>query len=51
MPDGLSGIMTAQPLADLMAFFLTAVFAYLIKEEISVEEKTEDAGEVQCQNY
>ena len=51
MPAGLSGIMTAQPLADLMAFFLTAVFAYLIKQEISVEEKTEDAGEVQCQNY
>ena len=49
MPSGLAGIMAAQPLADLLAFLLTAVFAVLIKKEIADEEKLDLSGELKCQ--
>lgn len=38
MPPGLAGIMSAQPLADILALLITAVFAYQVKKEISKEE-------------
>lgn len=52
MPAGLAGIMTAQPIADLLSIILTAVFAYAIKKEISIEEdeSREKLGEIECQN-
>lgn len=51
MPAGLAGIMTAQPVADLLSIILTAVFAYSIKKEISLEESKlmHQANEVLCQ--
>lgn len=39
MPAGLAGIMTAQPVADMLSILLTVVFAHTIKKEIAVEEK------------
>ncbi len=52
MPAGLAGIMAAQPIADILSIILTAVFAYAIKKEISIEEENsrEKLGEVECQN-
>lgn len=52
MPAGLAGIMTAQPIADILSVILTGVFAYSIKKEISVEEdkNREKLGEIECQN-
>ncbi len=52
MPAGLAGIMSAQPIADILSVVLTAVFAYSIKKEISAEENknTEKLGEIKCQN-
>ncbi len=41
MPAGLAGIMTAQPIADMLSIILTAVFAHAIKKEIAVEEAEE----------
>ncbi len=37
MHAGLAGVMTAQPIADILSIILTAVFAYTIKKEISVK--------------
>lgn len=39
MPAGLAGIMTAQPVADMLSIILTFVFAHTIKKEIAREEK------------
>lgn len=38
MPPGLAGIMSAQPVADVLSVILTAIFARTIKKEISMEE-------------
>ncbi len=52
MPAGLAGVMTAQPVADILSIILTAFFAYSIKKEISIEESAnaELLGEDPCQN-
>jgi Na+-driven multidrug efflux pump len=52
MAAGLAGVMSAQPVADILSIVLTAVFAYTIKKEISVEEgvNAELLGEVPCQS-
>lgn len=52
MPAGLAGIMSAQPIADILSVLLTGVFAYSIKKEISIEEdkNIEKLGELECQN-
>jgi len=44
MPAGLAGIMTAQPVADLLSIILTAIFAYSVKKEISAEESSSKLG-------
>lgn len=44
MPVGLAGIMTAQPVADLLSIILTAIFAYSVKKEISAEESSSKIG-------
>lgn len=52
MPAGLAGIMSAQPVADILSIILTALFAYTIKKEISVEEKKniEELGGTHAKN-
>lgn len=52
MPAGLAGIMSAQPIADMLSIVLTGVFAYAIKKEISIEEKKsiERLREIKCQS-
>lgn len=52
MPSGLAGIMYAQPMADILAFILTAVFSFFIRKEISIKDDESRAklGELKCQN-
>lgn len=40
MPAGLAGVMSAQPVADILSVVLTAMFAYIVKKEIRIEEKS-----------
>lgn len=51
MPSGLAGVMYAQPVADILAFILTGIFAYFLKKEIQTKESENNGkiGDLKCQ--